>query len=699
MKPVRFAVIVLLAAVWLGPRDGESCGPFLPEAEFAPERGPLDPAQYARGDLGVVRPTFRTRDLFVAWRALTGVPLNPQEAAAIYPQPSNGPYVSPATVWLDARKQVQGMAPPPNFIGTERRSLDPKDYFYFPNCLDDAFAAAAARLQSLAARWGASSVPVRQWAAAQDQVFDNCTAGPNIPAPLPAGTDADLAAERAYQIAAAEFYAGRFDAAERDFGALTANPAAPYLVARSMIREATLRKDPARLRAAADQLNAVVAGSGPGRWKDAARSLLGYIQSRLEPQAHLKEISTEMVKPGLGPKLGPAFGDFLYLWNLRDPKSPPGTEFEDWLATFPAGDAKHAVERWGDEHSAPWLIAALALSAPAGADAAELTADARKVPAGDPAWPSATYYGIRMERLGGDADGARQWADEALAVPQSESTRNLLRAERLAVARDWTEFLQYATRRPVAIDYGDGTPDQPFGPRTPRKPVAFDNDSVAPMNRMVPLKLWAGAASSAAIPPDLQADIAQAGWVRALVLHDRDAARGFATRVIDLRPELAGGMRSYLAGSDPDAAQFTAVFLMLRNPGFSPELHSGLGRLTPVSKLDEYRDNWWTLRPPASPVAAPFLSDEERAEGSRQADDLGKAAANSVNYLCAAAIGWAEAHPRDPRVPEALYLAVRATRYGNSADKSSSPLSKQAFDLLHRRYPDSPWTTQTKYWY
>jgi hypothetical protein len=70
-----------------------------------------------------------------------------------------------------------------------------------------------------------------------------------------------------------------------------------------------------------------------------------------------------------------------------------------------------------------------------------------------------------------------------------------------------------------------------------------------------------------------------------------------------------------------------------------------------------------------------------------------------VNYLCAAAIAWAKAHPEDPRVPESLHLAVRATRYGAGTDKESSRYSKEAFDLLHKKYPDSPWTKQTKYWY
>jgi len=93
-----------------------------------------------------------------------------------------------------------------------------------------------------------------------------------------------------------------------------------------------------------------------------------------------------------------------------------------------------------------------------------------------------------------------------------------------------------------------------------------------------------------------------------------------------------------------------------------------------------------------------FLPADERSTGEKEARALCDAAPNAVNHLSSTAIAWARAHPQDPRVPEALHLAVRTTRYG-PADKSSSPLSKEAFDLLHRRYPNSDWAKKTKYWY
>jgi hypothetical protein len=51
------------------------------------------------------------------------------------------------------------------------------------------------------------------------------------------------------------------------------------------------------------------------------------------------------------------------------------------------------------------------------------------------------------------------------------------------------------------------------------------------------------------------------------------------------------------------------------------------------------------------------------------------------NYLAREAVTYGRAHPADPRVPEALALAVRATRFG-STDKNATSWSRSAFTGL-----------------
>jgi hypothetical protein len=93
-----------------------------------------------------------------------------------------------------------------------------------------------------------------------------------------------------------------------------------------------------------------------------------------------------------------------------------------------------------------------------------------------------------------------------------------------------------------------------------------------------------------------------------------------------------------------------------------------------------------------------FLTAEQRAAGEKEARQIESAPPWQATYLLKESIGWARLHPDDPRVPRALHMAVAASRY-RSTDADTGRYSKEAFDLLHRRYPNSEWTPRAKYWY
>ena len=94
-------------------------------------------------------------------------------------------------------------------------------YDTFTNCLDPAFRTAADTLGERIDQFGAESPATREWVKAEDAVFDNCDDKKgypiNVPLPADAGLPEIIRADRAYQIAAAHFYAEDFDAAEKLF--------------------------------------------------------------------------------------------------------------------------------------------------------------------------------------------------------------------------------------------------------------------------------------------------------------------------------------------------------------------------------------------------------------------------------------------------------------------------------------------------
>jgi hypothetical protein len=206
---------------------------------------------------------------------------------------------------------------------------------------------------------------------------------------------------------------------------------------------------------------------------------------------------------------------------------------------------------------------------------------------------------------------------------------------------------------------------------------------------------------------------------RSLLLREEDSTRDLVPAVKTLLPELGPWLDEYRATISREARAFTGMFMLLRFPGLKPYVPGNVGRLAPLDHIDTYRDNWWctldatTLgtsrgreRPPA-PLeilyrTAPdytleFLSPAQGHAAQRELERLASLGP-APNYFSQQAMAWAQRAGSDPRVPEALHLAVKATRYG-CPDADTAAFSRGAFDLLHQRYPKSPWAQKSKYWY
>ncbi len=74
-------------------------------------------------------------------------------------------------------------------------------------------------------------------------------------------------------------------------------------------------------------------------------------------------------------------------------------------------------------------------------------------------------------------------------------------------------------------------------------------------------------------------------------------------------------------------------------------------------------------------------------------------APSAPQFLAKSAMGWAKASKGDDGAPEALALAVRATRYGCRWHGSVKAFSKPTQELLKAKYPTTTWATQTPYWF
>ena len=211
--------LLLLVGVWVGllaqPVSLWSCGPFFARAAFTYTVHPDFPLEaFAAGALGVLQPTYARSYLAVAYRYLTGMRFTAAEQKALIAlwrtrlvsSMEEGP-AAPETVWLEARSKVPG-ASPLTHLDVFRRLGEFRSYL---NCPADAFSTAVSTLQRLQAQFGPESPAVRAWLQDQDVVFAKCADGAGLS--VRPTTEPPLRADNAYQMAAAHFYSGAFEAA------------------------------------------------------------------------------------------------------------------------------------------------------------------------------------------------------------------------------------------------------------------------------------------------------------------------------------------------------------------------------------------------------------------------------------------------------------------------------------------------------
>jgi hypothetical protein len=706
-----FAVATCWASGVTGPNPvfTDTRQPALPQARQA----------FSRGDLGLIKTTYGQFWLYIAYRYLSGQPLTDQERQVLFP---SRPVVSGQTEWLKIRNALMPDHPL-RFIDT-----NVSDGQYFENCGDDAFKRAVRAYEDL----NELHDPVRlaEWVKTQDQVFSNC----NHAGSIPAGPDSTMAepwrSQRLYQVAAANFYAGNFEATAAGFRAIAADPRsgleqlARYLAVRALIRQAMLKPpagaefDSALLEQARHQLQ-VIAADPSTTMRAAAIRLVGFIDFRLTPESRLHELAQHLQHPVLA-ELNQDLIDYRALLDVvgqtRYGALSPAQhdDLTTWMYSFQSREPREfdrAFAQWQKTPTEPWLIAALAKAHGQDARQAQLTAAVDRLSPTSPAFLTAAYHKGRLLVESGQGQAARSYLESMLQRPMAATVNNEFRALRMQAATGLYDWLRFAPRSSLMVSYDDDYRDihTELANRPEvqaNEPWYLDMDSALVINQQMPLSVIERAVTMAALPKHVRNELATSGWVRAVLLGNEEEARTLAQQVAVRVPTLSESMQAYWTGASAAERQFTAVFTILRFPGLQPFVPFGLGRGTPIEKIDDLRDNWWCQTRQENGYFADrekhralpnFLSKGEVSQGEHEYQLLSALPPDS-NWLTQQVLAWSDTHPDDPRIPQALYLAVKATRFG-CTDGATGALSKQAFDRLHQNYKESVWAKKTPYWF
>jgi len=768
---VRTMVILILVLVLALPiPPAYSCGFYPDEPVFIPAFGPEDVAAFSQGKIGILLPTYWRIYLVSAYRDLSGVPLTPQEQESVVnfwkdrqiEQErvfSNHPY-DWMDGWLRARSQaLKESAPDVAYFQPYGTYIGDSENSGYYNCLPDSFRTAAETLQERQKQLGESSPYVADWLAGQDRVFANCgndflrklAHEPFIPAEAASDAPALLRADRAYQIAAAHFYSGNFVEAAKRFSSIGEDAQspwhsiAPYLAGRAMLREATINSQGtihgiSDYEKAEAQFRRVLADPSRKEWHQAAERLINFIELRLHPAVQEQELAAALRAPD-PTHFEQNLRDFDYLLNdcnvdgsCSNTASKKPVALDDltaWIRTFqrkdPEGEA-YALLRWHETHSVPWFAAAITNAHPGTSGVDELLSQARNITPNSPAFALTSFHRARILAEAGKTQEARADLDSFLKKSAQDlpvSSLNLFLSLRLFLARDLGEFLRYSVRVPAAA-YGGGGDLGPAATPWRQSDYVRDpefakgmlgDDARVVLQSQTPLRDLIRAAESKTLPDPVRRSIAQAAWVRAVLLNNGEATASVTPILKQLSPQLSKDLTQVLATPPGPQRRFVAAIAILRYPGLSPEVANLLPERGEVGKMDHYRRNWWSdqdapeqigrnlgehdplriLYPSGKMEVLGFEPPAGRARTAAEWQQLAQVP-TAPNYLTSVVLAWAKSHPQDPRVPEALHLCIRSSRWGPVNDETGN-FSKAAFEFLHKHFPKSEWTKKTPYWF
>jgi hypothetical protein len=719
--------ILILLILPAGCQSGLKAGGAPPEVVFIFSAHPDLPVErYVDGELQIFLPSYSTTYLYIAYRHLLDAPLSqPAKDAFLRRAASAGPAARGVDVWLEQRRQVPGAEAQQDHFLQVYRSVE---HQYYLNCHDEAFWEAARTLDQRVLRFGLDSTAVRVWLEGQDQVFQNCSGGSVLPEPLGSSYPDIIRKDRVYQIAAAHFYAAQFDSARQMFLEISGDPSSPwqqwgeYLAARALIRKATLWSEDAEeerrlFEQASRELEGIARREDLSNLHDSARGLLSFLKLRLQPEAMLVQLGRNLLEGRItGKSLDQDLTDYFWLIQKQTQGEDP---FTIWLRSFQRlRPLDETLSRWRQERSLVWLAAVLQVIPPEYDGIAEQLQAAAEVDVESPAFLFVAFHRARLLRGQGEFSQARALLDSLLgsaAPPIAPSSRNLLKALRMAMATTLEEWAQLAVRNPVRLAHV-----RPYDRLWRHEDSAgwdqtserfFDVDAATQSTAGIPLEILIRLLEAGLWEPHLQAQLAQSAWVKAVLLGRLSAAERMVPHLRHHFPTLDPHLRTFETEQRAEHKRFAAWFLVAKFPGFHPWVPAGPLRPTDFHRIDNMRYNWWCrldslYRRHVSPltiiygetIPSPHFLSEEDQQAARQEWEILGTLETAPNLLGAQIVEYARQFRSDPRVPEGLHRVVRATRYG-CTDSDTGEHSRSAFRLLHRNYPNSYWAHQTPYWF
>jgi hypothetical protein len=797
------ALLLALCTVLAGAGPSYSCAPTFPLAVMVNGIHPDFPLKlFAAGRLGIIQPGWAQSYLVVSYRYLSGLPLDKNEQVSIFSL--WGHRFAYSDFYVDDVVEDPGQ----KYFALRAEALGQKlkagskryDFSFSNNVFDDAFANALVNLQNMIKHYGKHSAAVKEWLQAQDKVFGvNEKSTQSEPQPAPANADSLIKLQRSYQIAAARFYLDNFTSAKTMFEEMARSSDCPwkdlawYMAARCAAMNGLYSNDRKDTEQALAYCRDLIARNWASRYRVALLDLLEIVEEHLKgDDQSVQKLAKEVLIPH-SERFGNDVGDLTKYMDQyfgsdeADSAQPPSAasraqglvlrqkvDLIDWMATFQQVDgiwterggeaakaraaerrknAAHALERWRQTRSLPWLVAAVSHNDLLDKHNSDLRAAASKISPQSPAYLTAQFYCIDALIRAHQKSTARKQLSAIMArkdLPPSAANmfRHQKRCTSQSVAQCLQDQFEYAVEEAATANTAQ-LPNHWYAIESRPNyykcaPTVADCLLTEDMNTSLPQSYWLTLARNKSLAAPLRARIVRVAWLRAKLLGKECDLDDL---LLQFYPGLKKKMAEYKNAAVGPAKDFALANLVLSNYGMSPYLGAGVERHgDKMDEFDYYHANFWIpedphpkkvkataeeearvwpgegddegtfflgsdevknmLRSYSKPIIRNFLTSSEKKEVEEEQKLIFKN--HPSRFFGETIFNWCKTNPGDPRLPWLLYVIVKIPRwcepdvdsvYTDSGLRMESKYSRQAHLLLHKNYPNDKWTKKAPVWY
>lgn len=431
--------------------------------------------------------------------------------------------------------------------------------------------------------------------------------------------------------------------------------------------------------------------------------------------------------------------DDLKLHLSQLPEFLVTNDLSDWIFTMQLEGADtydHALTKWRDTESPAWLVAALTKADANSSDLARIMRAGERMTADSPAFPTIAFNLVRLNLAMGRSKAAQDILEQVRTPRLDElprSAQNEFQQQRMQLAASVADFLKYAARKPVAFydeglfvsirdiveakksyweDYGSdqSKADYEKGIEHEYQELMgddlrlFDDNAADILDRHFSLKLLQRAAGDAQLSTYLRHRLAAMVFTRALLLNNREVALQMAPEIINIHSEMAPLVDEYLRAKGSLAQEDAALYLLLKSQTLTPFMSGDALHYALFMDEDYYLESAWWCAPEETEyrdgeevkknVPAPPFIEAAELRAARQEFAQLKEIGDAKSYLGQRVLEWARKSSDDPRIPEALFIAVKANenyKYGCGGWEHNDEIRQAATELLRERYPHSAW--------